>query len=165
MKKIKTKSTILFLIILIIAISFFVLGDNSRLKKYETDKISNIKLIKNNGQASKLEQTIISEGFKDDIKILLTIDINNDSIKKVNIVEEDESEGYGSYISKDWFQKRFSGITIDKKLEIVKMSAKEKNQIVAVTGATESSEAVVNAVNLGLDNYNKIKKEVILKNN
>lgn len=146
--------------ILITALSFFVITNNSGLNKYESDNITNIKLIEDNGQAIELEQTIISEGFKDNIKILLTIDINNDSIKKVNIVEENESEGYGSYISKNWFQKRFSGITIDKKLKIVKMSAKKENQIVAVTGATESSEAVVNAVNLGLDNYNKIREEI-----
>ena len=146
--------------ILITALSFFAITNNSGLNKYESDNITNIKLIEDNGQAIELEQTIISEGFKDNIKILLTIDINNDSIKKVNIVEENESEGYGSYISKNWFQKRFSGITIDKKLKIVKMSAKKENQIVAVTGATESSEAVVNAVNLGLDNYNKIREEI-----
>ena len=160
MIKIKAKFTILFLVILITALSFFVITNNSGLNKYESDNITNIKLIEDNGQAIELEQTIISEGFKDNIKILLTIDINNDSIKKVNIVEENESEGYGSYISKNWFQKRFSGITIDKKLKIVKMSAKKENQIVAVTGATESSEAVVNAVNLGLDNYNKIREEI-----
>jgi len=43
------------------------------------------------------------------------------------------------------------------------MSAKQNNQIVAVTGATESSKAVVNGVNFGIDNYNKIKEEVNLQ--
>jgi len=161
--KIKTKLIILFLVILITAISFFVISNNSELNKYLTDNITEIKLIKDNGKVVELEQTIISEGFKDDIKILLTININDDKIKNVDVIEEDESEGYGSYINEDWFQRRFKAKNTDEKLETIKMSAKQNNQIVAVTGATESSKAVVNGVNFGIDNYNKIKEEVNLQ--
>lgn len=132
------------------------------LEKYETEKIKEIKLIKakENNKAVELQQTIISQGFEEEIEILLTIDLIKDEIKSIEIVKENESDGYGSYISKDWFQKRFAGKKTGEELETVKMAAKNDNEIVAVTGATLSSIAVVQGVNSGLENYKKIKEEV-----
>ena len=59
-------------------------------------------------------------------------------------------------INKDWFERRFVGKKVGKKLELVKMAAQKPKEVVAVTGATVSSQAVVKGVNRALHNYQQI---------
>lgn len=92
--------------------------------------------------------------------MFLRIDMINDIISDLDIVEENETSNYGGHITEDWFEKRFIGKDTDLKLKLVKMAAKKPEDVVAVTGATISSQAVLKGVNQALKNYEDIKNNL-----
>jgi len=131
-----------------------------RLDKYENNNIKKIYLIKDSNEPSQLLQKVSVQGYKDEIIMFLHIDIKKDYIKKLEIVSEHETEHYGGHISEEWFKNRFMGKDTRLQLETVKMSAKKESEVVAVTGATISSDAVVKGVNIVLKNYRDIKVKI-----
>ena len=131
-----------------------------RFKNYEQDNIKKVYLIKETSQPGNLLQKIDVEGYNDRIVMFLNIDLKNKTIADLEIVKEEETPHYGGHIKKDWFENRFKGKAANLKLEIVKMTAEKPTEVVAVTGATISSNAVVKGVNEALINYQKIKDEI-----
>ena len=91
------------------------------------------------------------------IKIEMHIDMETDQIISVEILEHSESSDYGAYIEEEWFLQRFYNNTIDTPFELVPIMAEENHEIVAVTGATISSKAVVTGINKGMEHYMSIK--------
>ncbi len=127
---------------------------------YEQDNIKKVYLIKEASRAGNLLQKIAVDGYNDKIVMFLNIDLEYEKIAELEIIKENETPHYGGYIKEDWFENRFKGKAANLKLEIVKMSAKKPSEIVAVTGATISSSAVVKGVNEALINYQKYKDEI-----
>ena len=83
--------------------------------------------------------------------------INNDgSIKAVSIIDaSDETPGLGQNVTKESCYEQFAGMTGE--VTINKTSAnRENNEITPVTGATISSKAVKNAVNISRERFEKI---------
>ena len=127
------------------------------LNDYEYGNIKNVYLIEDNNQPYKLLQIISVKGYHEQIIMFLALDMTKGKIDVLDIIQENESLDYGGYISEEWFLSRFKGKDIDLKLKLVKMSAKEPQEVVAVTGATISSRAVVDGVNEALENYKEIR--------
>jgi Na+-translocating ferredoxin:NAD+ oxidoreductase RnfG subunit len=93
-------------------------------------------------------------GYHEDVVVLVRF--RDRVIDQVRILEEAETEDYGGYIREDWFLDRFRDMDPGHNLQLVKMSKKSENEVVAVTGATVSSRAVLEAVQATLqfvDNY------------
>lgn len=90
-----------------------------------------------------------SAGYKEDVVVMIRFQAG--TVDQVRVLWEEETEDYGGYIREDWFLERFQGLGADMELEIVKMAKKRENEIVAVTGATVSSRAVLQAVQVALD--------------
>jgi electron transport complex protein RnfG len=159
---IKKKTTLILMVLLITFLFSWQVFQQEvmRLKNYEQDNIKKVYLIKEDSQTGNLLQKIVVDGYNDKIVMFLNIDIKNEKIAELKIIKEDETPHYGGHIKEDWFEKRFKGKTANLKLEIVKMSAKKPSEVVAVTGATISSNAVVKGVNEALINYQKIKDEI-----
>ncbi len=101
-------------------------------------------------------QTIQSYGYNSEVPITLEvrIDMSNDSVSEVSIISHEETQDYGGYITEDWFLDRFFGKSVDQVLKLVKIMPEEDADIVAITGATKTSEGVVNGVNIAMENYN-----------
>lgn len=74
------------------------------------------------------------------IKIAVGINLEG-TIEKIRIISQSETPGLGSKITKTWFLKQFE----NKSKEEIKLSDKG-GEIDAITGATISSQAVVEAV-------------------
>jgi Na+-translocating ferredoxin:NAD+ oxidoreductase RnfG subunit len=129
-----------------------------RLKKYENESIYRIYHV-TDSENNKIIQLIEQNGFVDKIKMMVVIDCKEDEIEQIKILEHNESHDYGDLLTEEWFLERFKGKTATIPLRVVKMSAKEENQIVAITGATITSEAVAKGANLCMNNYQKIKGE------
>ncbi len=127
-----------------------------RLKEYENNNIERIFLIQNNEKPFSIVQKISVKGYKDNIAMYLHTGVKEEKLTNINIVYEDETDHYGGYISKDWFLDRFKGKNINVNLHLVKVSPKNTNDVVAVTGATISSRAVLDGVNFGFDNHKRI---------
>ena len=117
-----------------------------RFKNYEQDNIKKVYLIKEASRAGNLLQKIAIDGYNEKIVMFLNIDLENEKITDLEIIKENETPHYGGHIKEDWFENRFKGKAANLKLEIVKMFAKKPPEVVAVTGATISSSAVVKGV-------------------
>ncbi|MFW6013593.1 MAG: FMN-binding protein [Nanoarchaeota archaeon] len=79
-------------------------------------------------------------GYQSKIQVLVGFE-KNMKIKKIFVLNEEETPGIGSQITEDEFRSQFTGLT----KESVALSDKD-GEIDSVTGATASSKAVVEAV-------------------
>ncbi len=129
----------------------------SRLKKFEEQDILRVYLVKSEGTPQKIIQKISTNGFVDTITMMVTIDFDTERIESVEILKHTETEDYGGYVIEDWFLNRFKGNEASQTLTLVKMFKKKTNEIVTITGASKTSAAVVNGVNLSLQNFLRIK--------
>lgn len=92
-------------------------------------------------------------GYNGPIDVLVAIDDEKDELIGIEILNHEESLDYAEHIEEDWFLERFKNIVIDKYLNLVVLDKENPEDIVQVTGATISSQAVVNAVNTAIGAY------------
>lgn len=87
-------------------------------------------------------------GFADKIKLVLTVDAAFEKLAGFGVLASNETPGFGDKIKDDYFRNQFAGApAIDL---ILSKTGNEKiidSEIVAISGATVSSEAVVEIVN------------------
>jgi len=83
-------------------------------------------------------------GYEEDM--LVSILMNNKKVIEVNILYENETEDYGEYVTESWFLDRLL-LKIDKPLKLVKRKKTHENEVIAITGATITSRAVLDAIN------------------
>lgn len=86
----------------------------------------------------------VTKGYEEDM--LIGVKMNEEAIEAVEILYENESEKYGEYVTESWFLDRFV-MPFEGKFKLVKKSKKENNEVVAITGATITSQFVMDAVN------------------
>lgn len=99
----------------------------------------------------------VGNGFQSKLRILIGMDAQFDRIVKLIILEQAETPGLGTKIDTDptnkqnpgWFTDQFAGLSSQKPITYVKNQTPDPTQgeIAAITGATISSEAVVDIVN------------------
>ena len=87
-------------------------------------------------------------GFADKIELVVAVDKDFQKIAGFDILTSNETPGFGDQIKLPWYRSQFAG-TPAEELQLVKTGDAEKidSKIVAVTGATVSSEAVVEIIN------------------
>ena len=102
-------------------------------------------------------------GFADKIKLVIAVDTECSKLLGFEVLFSNETPGFGSRITEDWFKLQFVGAPAAA-LELIKSSNEEKRrkvdeEIVALTGATVSSEAVVKIFNSHLGELKKQLQE------
>ena len=111
---------------------------------------------KTNGDEVGYAFELSSNGYGGAVKSVIGI-TDDGEISAVVITDvSGETPGLGQNAKNETFYGQFTGKK--QSLEVVKSSADE-NQINAVTGATITSKAVTNSVNLALELYNEINKK------
>jgi electron transport complex protein RnfG len=89
-------------------------------------------------------------GFQGNIRLMVGLDKNMESITGIEILESMETPGLGERVKDEPFRSQFFGMKIPEGVTIgcVKNEKdKKETDIQAITGATISSEAVVSIVN------------------
>jgi len=87
-------------------------------------------------------------GFQGNIGVMVGLNLDYLRLKGIKILDQVETPGLGNRISEPAFEGQFKNVEITPKVEYIKNRKPEKpNQIKAITGATISSEAVVNNIN------------------
>ncbi len=87
-------------------------------------------------------------GFQAKIKMMVGLNFEFKKLLGMKVLEQLETPGLGNKIVKEKFTDQFQGLAFTPKIEYLKNKKPEKdNQIQAITGATISSKAVVNAIN------------------
>ena len=88
-------------------------------------------------------------GFADKITLLVALDAGLQNYRGIAVLKTNETPGFGDKIKNEPFKGQFSNCPAAKKLVVVKTGDPSipDNEIVAITGATISSDAVVKIVN------------------
>jgi electron transport complex protein RnfG len=100
-------------------------------------------------------------GFADKIELVVTVDKGFERIAGFDVLASNETPGFGDKIKDDYYRSQFKRAPADV-LKLVKTGKPERidSEIVAITGATVSSEAVVKIINNSLL---QIKKQMLEK--
>jgi electron transport complex protein RnfG len=87
-------------------------------------------------------------GFSGAIEMVVAVDRDFAKIMGFDVLASSETPGFGDRIKSDWYRDQFAGVPADR-LSLVKVAdpAVKDAQIVALTGATVSSQAVVDILN------------------
>ncbi len=109
---------------------------------YETE--DDIYIIYKGGEKVGYAFTAYGSGYGGEIEILVGLD-NSFKISGVSIISQTETPGLGARITEDSFTDQFKGMSVN---EIGLKS--ENGKIDAITGATISSTAVVDAIRDGM---------------
>lgn len=99
------------------------------------------------------------KGFSN-MKLVVAVDKNFEKLTGFDVLVCNETPGFGDQIKMSYFRSQFAGAPVEE-LTLVKTGDPTKidSEIVAITGATISSEAVVNILNTFLDSIKKQMKE------
>ena len=89
-------------------------------------------------------------GFADKIELVVAVDKDFQKLAGFDILASNETPGFGDQIKYDYFRDQFKGAPAEE-LALVKTGEgnprKIDSEIVAITGATVSSEAVIEIIN------------------
>lgn len=87
-------------------------------------------------------------GFADKIELIVAVDKNFEKFAGYAVLASNETPGFGDRIKLSYYRQQFLGAPVGK-LEIAKTGDAEKidSEIVAISGATVSSEAVIKIIN------------------
>lgn len=87
-------------------------------------------------------------GFADKIELVIAVDKDFGKMMGYSVLASSETPGFGDQMKNDYYRNQFINAPTDK-LTLVKTGdpGAIDSQIVAITGATVTSQAVVNAVN------------------
>ncbi len=98
------------------------------------------------------------QGFQDKIELVVAVDKDFQSIAGFDVLASNETPGFGDKIKLPNWRNQFAGAPVEE-LKLVKTGDVKKidSEIVAISGATVSSEAVVKIIN---NSITQIKKQM-----
>ncbi|MDT8302127.1 MAG: FMN-binding protein [Sedimentisphaerales bacterium] len=100
----------------------------------------------------------IGPGFADKIELVVAVDKDFEKFAGFDVLASNETPGFGNQIKFDYFQDQFKGAPAeDLKLSTSGDNTKIDSEIIAISGATISSEAVVDIINNAMT---QIKKQI-----
>ncbi len=87
-------------------------------------------------------------GFADRIKLVLAVDAGFEQIRGYGVLSSNETPGFGDQIKFPFYRNQFVGAPVEElMLSKVGDATKIDSEIVAISGATVSSRAVVDIIN------------------
>lgn len=120
-------------------------GEGIRVKSYEYGMITRVYV-----SDQKMIQVVETDGYNENLIFLVAIE--KGQIVDFKVISHQETDDYGDYITEDWFEDRMK-VDCSQPLEVVKLAKEKPNQIVAITGATITTDAIVKGMNNCIDNY------------
>ena len=81
------------------------------------------------------------------VELAIVIDGDSGKTLGVRILKHKETEHFVRDMENSWFTERFSDKNATRYLQLVRLEAKNDNDIVCITGATVTTEGIVNGVN------------------
>lgn len=94
------------------------------------------------------------KGYGGNVEVMIGISTDG-KITGVKVGNHSETPGLGSKASEPTFKDQFNGKSTEKPLMVVKGNASNENDVVAISGATITSNAVTSGVNAAIDLYNE----------
>ncbi len=110
------------------------------------------KVLDDDGNRIGFAFVAVGPGFADKIKLVIAVDDRCEKFFGFKVLSSNETPGFGDKIKEDYLGEQFKGAPAGE-LELVKAGKVEEvdSKIVAISGATVSSEAVVKIFNTYID--------------
>jgi len=100
----------------------------------------------------------VGSGFADKIKLVIALDKDFEKIAGFDVLTSNETPGFGDQIKYDYYRDQFKGAPAGElKLVTIGERSTIDSEIVAISGATISSEAVVEIVS---NSVTKVKEQM-----
>lgn len=102
------------------------------------------------GQPAGWAFTAVGSGFADKIRLVVAVDANFENLAGFGVLSSNETPGFGDKINLGGpgsFKGQFAGAPA-RTLTLVKTAPKSEDEIQAISGATVTSQAVVDALNI-----------------
>ena len=118
-------------------------GDKGRMIKTDI-----YKALDKQGNCAGFAFIAAGAGFADKIELVVAVDAKCEKLLSFNVLSSNETPGFGNKMKNDSFRNQFKGAPAGKLL-LVKIgdAGKIDNEIVAISGATVTSTAVINIFN------------------
>ncbi len=96
-------------------------------------------------------------GYRSAIDLFIVIDGEKNEMLGTRVLQHDETPLYGGdSLTKDWFLNRFNNKSADTYLNRVDLESSQPNDIIQITCATVSSQAVINGINAAMGTYREL---------
>ena len=143
----------------------YVLEDAEKINDYEIE-LAEESAVKEVYEALKSDEVVgyvfkvTTKGFHGGVDFV--VGIQDKTLTGIKVLSHSETPGLGAKIDELEFTDKFKDLPIENFIELVKTSKSKDNEVEAVSGATKSSNATVNAANEAIAFYLKeIKGEDI----
>lgn len=100
---------------------------------------------------------VMPKGYGGEMALMVGISIEA-KITGLQVISHGETPGLGAKIEEDIFRDQFKGKTIEESFTLVKGSSSGDNEVQAISGASVSSEAIVEGVNAAIEIFKEISK-------
>jgi len=108
------------------------------------------------GKIVALAYDSAAPGYHGNIAVMVGVDLEG-KLTGVSIMTHTETPGLGARVVEPQFTQQFKGLTLSEELDL----STRGGRIDGISGATLSSNGVVNAVRQALEQFPKIKEEVL----
>lgn len=129
---------------------FKQMGDDIEIKlsRGRKEKVKVYKAVSEAGECVGWSFNAAGQGFADKIELVVAVDKDFQKIAGFDVLACNETPGFGDRIKTSYYRNQFAGASAGE-LKLVKIGDPKKvdSEIVAITGATVSSEAVVQIIN------------------
>lgn len=117
-------------------------------RKGKLSKTDIYKAVDNEGRSIGFAFIAVGSGFADKIKLVIAVDERCEKFFGFKVLASNETPGFGDKIKEDYLGNQFKGVPAGE-LGLVKTGDDKKidSEIVAISGATVSSKAVVDIFN------------------
>ena len=114
----------------------------------EKEKIEVFRAMSESGECVGWSFNAAGSGFADKIELVVAVDKDFEKLAGFNVLSSNETPGFGDQIKYDYYRDQFAGAPAEE-LKLVTSGDPKKidAEIVAISGATVSSEAVVEIIN------------------
>jgi electron transport complex protein RnfG len=118
------------------------------------------KAVDSSGKTAGFAFIAVGAGFADKIKLVIAVDSRCEKLYGYKVLASNETPGFGDKIKEDFLSDQFINAPLSR-LELAKSgdALAIDSEIIAITGATVSSEAVVKTFNM----YIEVMKELLQK--
>lgn len=103
-----------------------------------------------------------NKGYNKNLIIAVVIDCKSDNVDGIRIIDHNETKHYVRDFENKWFTNRFKDKDVGVCFKRVFLDVKNENEVIAITGATKTTDGVIDAVNLVCRLYKEYLKKSIL---
>lgn len=131
-----------------------VLPDAESFEKVDEDTVKGLDA---SGQLAGYVITTEAKGYGGTIEVMTGISADG-NVSGVVLLSQDETPGLGANATKESFTGQYKQAVPENGFEVIKSGTASDGQIQAMTGATITSQAVTDAVNLAVEKYQTLEK-------